>query len=213
MYNHAIQIAPEWYATYSNVGVIYNDMGQYAKAIDPLKKSIALRPSYPGYVNLGVAYFGLNKYSEAAEAYQEAAKLDPQQYVIWGNLGDALFYSGKKDQSYAPLRKAIELAEAELKVNPRDPEVLSSTAGYYAELGDRKQTVTYLSQALQYGHNDKDVLLEAASAYNHLGESGLALEFLAKAAQAGYTSEKIRSMHEFDNLAGMAEYQQLMKSK
>jgi len=36
-------------------------MGQYEKAIDPLKKSIAIRPSYPGYVNLGVAYAGLEQ--------------------------------------------------------------------------------------------------------------------------------------------------------
>ena len=213
MYHNAIRIAPEWYATYSNVGVIYNETGQYAKAIDPLRKSIALRPSYAGYVNLGVSYFGLNKYSEAAEAYQSAAKLDPQQYVIWGNLGDALFYSGKKDQSVAPYRKAIELASAELKVNPHDPDVLSSLASYYSMLGDRKNALLYLGQALQYGHNDKDVLLDAASVYNHLGESSLAVEFLAKVLQAGYTADKIRSLHDFDNLAGIPAYQQLIKSK
>jgi eukaryotic-like serine/threonine-protein kinase len=213
MYDHAIRIAPEWYATYSNVGVIYNDMGQYAKAIDPLKKSLALRPGYAGYVNLGVAYFGLNKFAEAAEAYQAAAKLDPQQYVIWGNLGDALFYSGKKDQSVTPYRKAIELASAELKVNPRDPDVLSSLASYYSMLGDRKDALLYLGQALQYGHNDKDVLLDAASVYNHLGEGSLAIEFLAKMMQAGYTADKIRSLHDFDNLAGMPAYRQLLKSK
>jgi eukaryotic-like serine/threonine-protein kinase len=213
MYHNAIRIAPEWYATYSNVGVIYNDMGQYDKAIDPLQRSIALRPNYAGYVNLGVSYFGLNKYSEAAEAYQAAAKLDPQQYVIWGNLGDALFYSGKKDQSVAPYHKAIELASAELKVNPHDPDVLSSLASYYSMLGDRKNALLYLGQALQYGHNDKDVLLDAASVYNHLGESSLAVEFLAKLVQAGYTADKIRSLHDFDNLAGMPAYQQLIKSK
>jgi eukaryotic-like serine/threonine-protein kinase len=213
MYHNAIRIAPEWYATYSNVGVIYNETGQYDKAIDPLQKSIALRPSYAGYVNLGVSYFGLNKYSEAAEAYQQAAKLDPQQYVIWGNLGELLFLSGKKDQSAVPLRKAIELASAELKVNPHDPDVLSSLASYYSMLGDRKNALLYLGQALQYGHNDKDVLLDAASVYNHLGESSLAVEFLAKVVQAGYTADKIRSLHDFDNLAGMPAYQQLIKSK
>ncbi len=139
MYRNAIRIAPEWYATYSNVGAIYNDMGQYDKAIDPLQKSIALRPSYAGYVNLGVSYFGLNKYSEATEAYQAAAKLDPQQYVIWGNLGELLLLSGKKDQSAVPLRKAVELAQGDLKVNPHDPDVLSSLASYYSMLGDRKE--------------------------------------------------------------------------
>ena len=213
MYHHAIQIAPEWYATYSNVGVIYNEMGQYEKAVDPLKKSIALRPSYAGYVNLGVSYFGLNKYAEATEAYQEAAKLDPQQYVIWGNLGELLLLSGKKDQSVVPLRKAVELAQGDLKVNPHDPDVLSSLASYYSMLGDRKNALLYLAQALQYGHNDKDVLLDAASVYNHLGESSLAIEFLAKMVQAGYSADKIRSLHDFDNLSGMPAYQQLIKSK
>jgi hypothetical protein len=55
--------------------------------------------------------------------------------------------------------------------------------------------------------------MDAASVYNHLGESSLAVEFLAKMVQAGYTSDKIRTSHEFDNLAGMPGYQQLMKSK
>ncbi|MGB8731862.1 MAG: protein kinase [Candidatus Sulfotelmatobacter sp.] len=213
MYAKAIQIAPEWYATYSNVGNIYNQMGQYEKAIDPLKKSIAIRPSYAAYVNLGVAYFGLNKFSEAADAYQSAAKLDPQQYVTWGNLGDALFHSGKKDQSVTPLNKAVALAKAELKVNSHDPGVLGDLASYDSLLGDRKNALLYLGQALQYGHNDKDLLLDAASVYNHLGESGLAIEFLAKAVQAGYTADKIRSLPDFDNLAAMPAYQQLIKSK
>ncbi len=213
MYAKAIQIAPEWYATYSNVGNIYNQMGQYEKAIDPLKKSIAIRPTYASYVNLGVAYFGLNKFSEAAEAYEAAAKLDPQQYVIWGDLGDALFHSGKKDQSVTPLNKAVELAKAELKVNSHDPGVLGDLASYNSLLGDRKNALLYLGQALQFGHNDKDLLLDAASVYNHLGESGLAIEFLAKAVQAGYTADKIRSLPDFDNLAPMPAYQQMIKSK
>jgi len=213
MYAKAIQIAPEWYATYSNVGNIYNQMGQYEKAIDPLKKSIAIRPSYASYVNLGVAYFGLNRFSEAADAYEAAAKLDPQQYVIWGDLGDALFHSGKKDQSLVPLNKAVELAKAELRVNSHDPGVLGDLASYNSLLGDRNNALLYLSQALQYGHNDKDLLLDAASVYNHLGESGLAIEFLAKAVQAGYTADKIRSLPDFDNLAAMPAYQQLIKSK
>jgi serine/threonine-protein kinase len=212
MFGKVIQIAPEWYGTYVNVGSIYSDMGQYDKAIDPLKKSIAIRPSYAGYVDLCASYFGLNRYPEAAAACEEAIKLDPQQYVTWGNLGEALYYSGKKDQSQAPYHKALELASGELKVNPRDPDVLSSLASYYSMLGDRKHALLYLGQALQYGHNDKEVLMDAASVYNHLGDGGLALEWLAKAAQAGYTPDRIRSWHEFDNLANTPGYQQLMKS-
>jgi hypothetical protein len=47
--------------------------------------------------------------------------------------------------------------------------------------------------------------------YNHLGEGGLAIEWLAKAVQAGYAPDRIRSLHEFDNLADNPGYQQLLK--
>jgi len=212
MYDKVIQIAPDWYGTYVNIGAIYFETGQYEKAIEPLKKSIAIRPSYPGYVNLGAAYYGMAKYSDAAAAFQDAAKLAPDEYVIWNNLGDSLYYSGAKAQSVGPLKKSIQLASDSLKVNPHDPDALSNLAGCYALLGDRKNALLYLGQALQYGHNDKDVLLDAAGVYNRLGEDGQALEFLAKMIQAGYTPEKIRGLHEFDNLASTSGYQQLMKS-
>jgi len=212
MYEKVIRIAPEWYAPYVNIGSIYDQNGQYVKAIDPLKKSIALRATYAGYVNLGEAYFRLNRFAEAAAVYEEAAKLDPQQYVVWGNLGDARFYAGQKGQSVAPYRKAAALASESLKINPRDPDVLSNLAAYYSMLGDRKNALLYIRKALQYGRNDKDVLLDAAEVYNQLGEDGLALEFLAKMEQAGYTADKIRGMHEFDHLAPTPAFQQLMKS-
>jgi serine/threonine-protein kinase len=177
-----------------------------------LQKSIAIRPSYPGYVNLGAAYFGLGKFGDAAHTYQEAIKLDPQQQVTWGDLGAAFYYGGKKDQAIGPHHKAIELALADLKVNPHDAELLSSLAGYYSMIGDRKNALLYLGQALQYGHNEKGVLLDAAGVYNQLGDSGLAIEWLAKTMQAGYTPEHIRTLHEFDNLANNPSYQQLIKS-
>jgi serine/threonine-protein kinase len=212
MFGRVIQIAPDWYGTYVNVGAIYNDMGQYEKAIDPLKKSIAIRPSYPGYVNLGVAYAGLKRPTEAAAAYEEATKLDPQQSVAWGDLGTTLFYSGKKDQAIVPFRKAVELALEDLKVNPRDPVVLSALAGYYSMLGDRPHALLYLGQALQYGHNNKEILTDAAGVYNQLGETGLAIEWLGKAVQAGYAPDQIRNDPQFANLANTPGYQQLMKS-
>ncbi len=212
MYAKVIQIAPEWYGTYVNVGSIYDETGQYEKAIEPLIKSIAIRPSYPGYVNLGTAYFGLKNFSDAAAAFEEATKLDPQQYITWGNLGDSRYYGGQKDQASEPYRKAVDLALQQLKVNPRDPDVLSSLANYYSMLGDRKDALLYLGQALQYGHNNKDVLLDAAGVYNQLGETGLAIEWLAKTMQAGYTAKKIGGQPEFANLVNNPSYQQLMKS-
>jgi serine/threonine-protein kinase len=210
MFQKVIALAPEGYGAYVNLGATYANMGRYTEAIEPLKKSIAIRPSYSAYINLGTSYFGLNQFKEAAAAYEEAIQLNPKQYVTWGNLGDARKYLGAKSDAQTAYRKAVELASEELKVNPHDPDVLSSLASYYSELGDRNHALAYLAQSLQYGHNDKDILLDAATVYDNLGETGLAVEWLGKTVQAGYPADRIRSLPEFRNLENNPGYQQLM---
>ncbi len=163
MFQKVIALAPEGYGAYVNLGATYTNMGRYAEAIEPLKKSIAIRPSYAAYVNLGTTYFGLNEFADAAKAYEEAIKLNPAQHVTWGNLGDARKYLGAKNEALSAYHKAVDLAGEELKINPHDPDVLSSLASYYSELGDRNHALLYLGQSLQYGHNDKDILLDAAT--------------------------------------------------
>jgi tetratricopeptide (TPR) repeat protein/tRNA A-37 threonylcarbamoyl transferase component Bud32 len=210
MFQKVISLAPEGYGAYVNLGATYTSMGRYADAIEPLKKSIAIRPSYAGYDTLGTAYIGLDRSADAARAYEEAIKLNPQQHVTWGNLGDARKYLGQKTEASSAYRKAAELASEELKVNPHDPDVLSSLATYYSNLGEREPAMTYLQKSLQYGNNDKDILLDAAAVYNNLGDAGVAVEWLGKAVQAGYASNRINDLPEFRNLRGNPGYQQLV---
>ena len=210
MFQKVIGLAPEGYGGYVNLGATLSSMGRYTESIEPLKKSITLRPSYASYVNLGTTYFGLNQFADAASAYEQAIKMDPNQYVTWGNLGDARKYLGTKNDAQSAYRKAIELGQEELKVNSHDPDVLSSLASYYSELGDRKNALLCLQQSLQYGHHDKDILLDAATVYNNLGETGLAVEWLGKTVQAGYPADKIKTLPEFRNLEKNPGFIQLM---
>ncbi len=210
MFRKVIELAPEGYGAYVNLGATYTNMGRYADAIEPLKKSIAIRPFYGAYVNLGTAYFGLDKFADAAAAYEQANKLNSSQYITWGNLGDARKYLGDKSAAQTAYLKAVELAREELKVNARDPDVLSSLASYYSELGERKNALLYLGQSLQYGNNDKDILLDTAGVYNNLGETGLAVEWLGKAVRAGYPVGRIQGLPWFRNLESNPGYQQLI---
>jgi serine/threonine-protein kinase len=200
MFQRVIALAPEGYGAYVNLGASYNDMGQYDRAIEPLSKSISMRPSYAAYINLGVAYDGMRRFADGAAAYEKAIELNPQQFITWGNLGEARYYQGNKAGAFQAYRKAVELATEQLKVNPHDPDVLSNLANYYSVLGDRDHAMLCLKQALQYGENDKDILVDAASVYNHLGETGPALEWIGKALQEGYPASKISEASEFRNL-------------
>ena len=152
----------------------------------------------------------MHKQPEAAAAYEEAIKLDPKQYVTWGNLAAAQYYGNARPQSLVNYRKAAQLAADELKVNPHDPDLLSDLSQYYAMLGDKKLAIQYLQQALQYGHNDKELLATAAQVYNQLDETGLTLEWMTKAIQAGYSASKFRDLVAFQNLVDNPQYQQIV---
>jgi tetratricopeptide (TPR) repeat protein/TolB-like protein len=210
MFQKVTQLAPENYAGYVNLGGTYNDVGRLLEAIEPLKKSISLRPSYAGYTDLGTSYLGLHKLKEAADAYHEAVKLDPKQYVTWGNLGSAQNYSGAKDNARISYGKAIELATEELKVNPHDAEIMSDLAIYYATVDKKEQALSYLGRALQYGHSDKEIMACAAQVYNQLGETGLALEWMSKAIDAGYSARKFQDLVAFQNLVDNPRYQEIV---
>jgi eukaryotic-like serine/threonine-protein kinase len=210
MFQKVTQLAPEGYVGYLNLGGTYNDVGRFLDAIEPLKKSLALRPSYGGYTNLGTSYVGLHRMKEAAATYQEAVKLGPKQYVTWGNLGVAQYYGGSRQEALQSYRTAADLAAAELKVNSHDVDVLSDLAQYQSMLGDREQALMYLGKALQYGHSEKELLASAAQVYNQLGETGLALEWVTKAIQAGYSPSKFRDLPAFQNLINNPRFQEIV---
>ncbi len=213
MYRRATELDPENYLPWNNLGSALLYAGKDDEATAAFEKSIALRPSSDAYNNLAVAQFRLHRFKNSASSFKEALKFDDNNYQTWGNLGDASYYGGDTSSATDSYRKAIALAEQQLKVNPRDAGVLGDLASYYSMLGDRKQALTYLDHSLQLGPGDKDLLLNAAVVYNQLRETGVALEWLSKALAAGYSRSVVATGAPFDNLHDNPRYQALMQGK
>ncbi len=91
MFQKAVKLAPLNFRGYSNLGAIYLLLGRYGEAVDDLKRSNALRPSFESYGNLGAAYFYMRRYQDSAENLQQALKIDDKDWLNWGNLGDTLY--------------------------------------------------------------------------------------------------------------------------
>jgi serine/threonine-protein kinase len=208
-----IDLTPDSFRGYANLGAVYLADAKYAEAIKPLNDSLRLRATSATYSNLGTAYFHLRRFADAVPTYEQAVKLDPSDYSNWGNLGEASYLAGDKTKAEQAFRKAVAVAEEDLKVNPRDPDVLKSLANYHVMLGERALALKYLDQALHYGKFDKEILFSAALIHNHLGETGPALEWLQKALQAGYSLDTVRESPDLDNLHGNPQYQKLVQEK
>ena len=212
MFEKALALKPDSYGNYRNLGAALLYEGKDLEATVALEKSIAIRPSYQAYANLGACYFRLRKFDQAAVTTQEALKLNDSDYQAWGNLGDAYYYGGNKPPAAEAYKKAISMAEQRLKVNPRDTDVLSDLARYWAMLGDRTRALDYLDRSL-IGKNDKELLFGATLVYNQLRETGPALEWLSKALAAGYSKSVVSKAPDLDNLHDNPRYQALMQDK
>lgn len=212
MFTQVIALAPDSFRGYSNLGATYIRLGRYQEAIKFLQNSIKIRPTEDAFSNLGTAFYALRQFNGAAENYREATKLNDQNYVIWGNLADSYYYSGKRAESAQFYQQAIALAEGRLEVNPRDATVLSDISAYYSMLGVRPKALAALEQALQLSNQkDPEVLFEAAMIHNQFGETSQALGWLDKALSAGFSPATVLDAPALDNLHNNAQFQNILK--
>jgi serine/threonine protein kinase/tetratricopeptide (TPR) repeat protein len=210
-FRKAIQLAPLNYRGHSNLGGIYLYLGRYPEAVEELNQSIAIRPSVESYINLGTAYFYLRRYGEAEQSLQQAVQMDDKDWLNWGNLADTLYQiASRRTEAMRTYGKAIERANAQLEVNPRDATILAFGADYYAMLDQEKPAREYLARALALTSTDPDVLLRAAILYNHFGDTAKVLDYLEKAVAAGCSRNIIRDTPDFDHLKSDPRFRSLL---
>jgi serine/threonine-protein kinase len=201
MFRQASELAPGNNLVLENLGGIYLLEGRYQDAIDMLNRSIQIRPTLTAYSNLGAALFYLHKFPESVVALRKASELDSQNYIAWGDLADALYWTPNQRSEADPVyRKAITLAEESAKINPKDSGAFSSAASYNAMLDNRQAALAALGQALALSPDDPDVMFRAAVVHNHFGNREETLQWLKKATEAGFSRTTVRDTPDFAQL-------------
>ena len=197
----ATKLAPDSYLGYADLGATYLSFGRYPEAEEALNHSIALHPSSDAYLNLGYAYTLAGRFPEAISTMQQALKVDDHDWMAWGNLADALYWSpNRRGEAAANYNKAISIASAKLQVTPDDVQALGYMANYSAMVGDKNAAFGYLQRALTLAPRNGDVLFRAALVYNHFNDTEQAISYLNRAAQVGYSHAFIRDTPDFSSL-------------
>jgi eukaryotic-like serine/threonine-protein kinase len=210
MYSQVISLVPDSFTGYSNLGGVYVQQGHYSESIPLLQQSLSIRPTAEASSNLATAYFQLHRYPEAATEFERAVRLDNKDYQMWGNLGDAYFWSDRRDEARKAYKQAIVLGEEKLLVNPRDFEVLSYVAMYHAMCGEREEANRNLDAALRLNSKSPDLLFTAGIVYQQLGETSRALDSLERAVEAGISPATLSDTPNFDSLRSNPRFQKLI---
>src|ERR1700682_1873447 len=214
MYTQVISLVPDSFAGYDNLGITRIQQGRYTDAIAPLERSLEIRKTGAATSNIATAYFQAKRYADAARLFEEAAKLDAQNYEIWGNLGDAYYWApGMRGRADAAYQKAVYLGEEQRKINPRNAHMLSYLAEYHAMLKEMGKARQQIEEALRLAPGDSGVFDYAGLVYVEAGEKVKAMEALENAIRAGYPPASIRDTPNFSALENDPRFNSLITAK
>jgi TolB-like protein/Tfp pilus assembly protein PilF len=186
-YSEEISRTPDNAAAFAALGGAQYMAGNFEQAAEAWKTSLRLAPTRSGYSNAGTSLYYLGRFDAAAAMYQKALELVPDDYQMWGNLGDARAQSpgGESDAGEA-YRKALKLGEGRLRINPTDSETKADLAPYHAALGHPEQARRLIGEALEQDPGNIYAHYNDALVHVRLGEPEPALAALERAVELGY---------------------------
>ena len=140
-------------------------------------------------------------------------KLNGQNYLTWGNLGDAYYWTpGERDKAASAYEKAVALAQAALRVNPHDAAVMTDLADYYSMQGRREDALRFLGRALALNPNEPELMFKAAEVYEQVGDRSRSIDWLQKALASGYSPTIVRDTPVLDNLRSDPRVKTLLRA-
>ena len=187
----------------NNLGISYNDMGDYGKAIECYKKALeigknALGNNHPDialyYNNLGSSYYSIGDYKRAIEYHEKALEINnhPDVTLSYNNLGTAYSRLGDYNKAIEYHKKALEIIKNTFGDNHPDVAVTyNNIGGIYNDLGDYRLAIVFFEKALEirkntFGDNHPNIAVtynNIGGSYYNIGDYNKAIEYQEKALE------------------------------
>jgi serine/threonine protein kinase/tetratricopeptide (TPR) repeat protein len=208
------KLTPDNFIVLNNLAAVYHMMDRYEDSAAALQRSLEIKPAATTYGNLGTLRFFQGRYAEAVPAFEKAVNMQANNYLNWGNLGDAFRWApGQAGKAGPAYENAIRLVRDEIGAHPEDLDLQANLALYLAKSGDKQ---TALAQIKAVDHATKkpaSVLFNSAVVYELGGNRDRAIAVLSAAIKAGYALEEIKNEPELVALRTDTRYQLLLASQ
>jgi serine/threonine protein kinase/Flp pilus assembly protein TadD len=205
------KLTPDNFYVLNNLAGVYMMMDRDEDAAAALQRSLEIKPASNNYSNLGTLRFSQGHYADAVTATEKAVNLDANNYLVWGNLGDAYRWApGQRTKAGPAYQNAIRLVRAEIAANPQDLELQSTLALYLAKSGDKQAALAQITLVDRAAKKTAPVLLDSAVVHELCGERDIALNTISAALKAGSTLKEVKNEPELIELRTDTRYQFLL---
>jgi serine/threonine protein kinase/Flp pilus assembly protein TadD len=195
-YQKAIQLKPDEWVTYGDLGVFYYRHQNYNAAADAFLKEASLVPDSPlVHRNLGGVYLTLGRNEDAEREFLTSIRLTPT-VTAYLNLGALYVFESRYKEAVDVLEKATQLADKSFSFAPTMWANLGDAYRYTP--GERQKSeeayrkaIEAVEQQLAFEPSDPHLLSDAAVYRAKLGERGRALDEIAQALRYGQGNRTI----------------------
>jgi tetratricopeptide (TPR) repeat protein len=193
-WQNAIQTDPHNIFALYDLGILNIRLDRLDDAKSNFQEVLKTGEDEDSYRALGTVFLYKGDYRKAIDMQNKAISLDPKDQQAWADLGSTyISMKGSSDQSIPEeatkaYRKAIELAETQLRDSPDDPELLVNLADYYATIKDAKKSAPLVRKALALSPNDPKIIYFSGETYELQGDRSKAIPLMAKALAKGFPS-------------------------
>ena len=137
---------------YYNLGTLYLERREPARARPYLEQAVKLRPGYAeAWNNLGMVSAEEGREDEASEDFKQSLALRPTYATALVNLGNLLRHKGAFDEAQKLLERALEAV-------PNSPDANYSMGMFYARQNQLPQAAKYLERAAELRPDSPEVL-------------------------------------------------------
>ena len=190
-YEQAAALAPEHVFPWNNLGLLYNKIGLYQKALHAFQTVMKRYPEDPvSWNGLGDTYHKLGRKEDAIAAYQRSnscgkdsrqqdsavvcqlvLRADPDNAQVWAELAGIYFEDEAYEDAIDAYRKVVALLS-----RPKDKAIVWHRIGVaYSRLGDRDSAVVAYRKAAELDPGTaayQGALTRAGQAQDELAEAG-----------------------------------------
>lgn len=180
-----IQKSPGKARPYQNLAYSLQARGEYRRAVEYYRKSLAISPHPTALVNMGLCFEHLGYYSDAAEAYSLALKMKPGTATLHADLAVALVHIGEFVAAQAHFEQAARL-------DPKNPGPGLSLAALRNFLAECREPLACLAAALAQKPDNAELRFKLGMTRESLGDTEAAMaDYDAVRRLIGETDRKL----------------------